>query len=98
MRDQELGGTDGGYGAKVRACVQPGVTYAPPPQSGTNPRAQFRVQLARNGKVTQATLTQSSGIPAFDTAVQRGILACDPFPKPSIGPYPSSIDIGYDMY
>lgn len=89
---------DSNYGAKVRTCVQAGVTYSPPPQSSFNPRAQFRIQLAFNGQVIKANLTQSSGIPAFDSAVQRGILACNPFPKPSLGPYPSSIDIGYDMY
>ena len=48
------------YKRQVRACVQPGVAYPPPPRSGSdNPTAQYRVQLGSDGKVNGVTLTSS---------------------------------------
>ncbi|MFQ6688611.1 TonB family protein [Bordetella pertussis] len=93
------GPDDGGYGAKVRACVQPGVAYPPPPRAGSaNPTAQYRVQLGSDGKVNGVTLTSSSGNPGFDRAVETGIRRCNPFPKPSTGRYEPIIDVVYRMY
>lgn len=94
------GGRDVGYGAKVRACVQPGVAYPTPPRSGAeNPTAQYQVKLnTTDGKVTAVTITQSSGIAAFDRAIESGIRRCNPFPKPSNGRYEPSIYGEYSMY
>ncbi|WP_154389481.1 cell envelope integrity protein TolA, partial [Bordetella pertussis] len=98
-RNQAGGGRDSGYGAKVRACVQPGVAYPPPPRAGSaNPTAQYRVQLGSDGKVNGVTLTSSSGNPGFDRAVETGIRRCNPFPKPSTGRYEPIIDVVYRMY
>ncbi|MDQ6216983.1 cell envelope integrity protein TolA, partial [Achromobacter insolitus] len=98
-RNQAGGGRDSGYGAKVRACVQPGVAYPPPARSGSeNPTAQYRVQLGSDGKVNGVTLTSSSGNPGFDRAVETGIRRCNPFPKPSTGRYEPIIDVVYRMY
>ncbi|WP_234356692.1 cell envelope integrity protein TolA, partial [Achromobacter xylosoxidans] len=98
-RNQAGGGRDSGYGAKVRACVQPGVAYPPPPRSGSdNPTAQYRVQLGSDGKVNGVTLTSSSGNAGFDRAVETGIRRCNPFPKPSTGRYEPIIDVVYRMY
>ena len=98
-RNQRGGGGNDGYAAKVRACVQPGVVYNVPPRSGSaNPTASFRTRLASNGQVQGVDLTRSSGNPRFDDAVQKGILACSPFPKPPGGKYPSYIDVDYRMY
>ncbi|WP_368648730.1 cell envelope integrity protein TolA [Castellaniella ginsengisoli] len=98
-RNQRGGGGNDGYAAKVRACVQPGVVYNVPPRSGSNnPTASFRTRLGSNGQVQGVDLTRSSGNPRFDDAVQKGILACSPFPKPPGGKYPSYIDVDYRMY
>ena len=96
-RNQAGGGRDSGYGARVRACVQPRVIFQPPPRSGgSNPAAQYQVQLGSGSTVTRVTLTKSSGNPAFDTAVERGIRACNPFPRPTTND--SLIDVNYRMY
>ncbi|QIM50201.1 cell envelope integrity protein TolA [Pusillimonas sp. DMV24BSW_D] len=92
------GGTDSGYAAQIRACVQPRVVYPIPPRSGPNPRVQFRATLSPEGRVRSVEISRSSGIPAFDRAVENGIRACDPFPKPPSGRYPAYIDGDYYMY
>jgi colicin import membrane protein len=98
-RNQAGGGRDDGYGAKVRACVQPGVSFPPPPRgAGGNPAAQYRVSLRPDGQIADVRLTKSSGNVNFDRAVETGIRRCTPFPRPSSGSYPGYIDVNYNMY
>ena len=97
-RNQAGGGNYSGYGAKIRACVQPGVSFPTPPQSGSNPTVQYRVQLKSDGTVAGVKLLKTSGNSNFDQAVERGISRCTPFPKPDSGSYPSYIDVDYRMY
>ena len=90
---------DMNYGDKIRACVQPGVSFVPLNRhDGSNPAAQYRVLLAPDGQISDVRLTKSSGLRNFDQAVESGIRRCTPFPRPSTGPYPSYIDINYNMY
>jgi colicin import membrane protein len=98
-RNQAGGGRNDGYGAQVRACVQPGVAFPTPPRSGaTNPAAVYRVQLRPDGTIADVKLTRGSGNPNFDRAVETGIRRCSPFPKPPSGSYPGYIDVNYNMY
>ena len=98
-RNQAGGGRDDGYGAKVRACVLPGVPFPPPPRgAGGNPAAQYRVSLKPDGQIADVRLTKTSGNTNFDRAVETGIRRCTPFPRPSSGSYPGYIDVNYNMY
>ncbi len=97
-RNQAGGGSNDGYGAKVRACVQPGVSFPTPARSNTNPAAQYRVDLRPDGTIAGVKLTRSSGNPNFDRAVETGIRRCSPFPTPPSGKYPGYIDVNYNMY
>jgi colicin import membrane protein len=98
-RNQSGGGRDDGYGAKVRACVLPGVSFPPPPRGAAgNPAAQYRVSLKPDGQIADVKLTKSSGNMNFDRAVETGIRRCTPFPRPSSGSYPGYIDVNYNMY
>ena len=98
-RNQAGGGRDDGYGAKVRACVQPGVSFPPPPRgAGGNPAAQYRVSLRPDGQIADVRLTKSSGNVNLDRAVETGIRRCTPFPRPSSGSYPGYIDVNSNMY
>lgn len=94
------GGGDGGYAAKVRACVQPGVVYSTPPRSEVrgNPALQYRVDLNADGTPNRVQIKRSSGIAQFDDAVSKGLARCSPFPKPPSGSYPSYIDGEYRMF
>ena len=94
------GGGDGGYAAKVRACVQPGVVYSTPARSEVrgNPTLQYRVDLNADGTPNRVQIKRSSGIALFDDAVSKGLARCSPFPKPPSGQYPSYIDGQYRMF
>jgi colicin import membrane protein len=95
---QAGGGKNDGYGAKVKACVQPGVSFPTPPRGNTNPAAQYRVDLRPDGTVANVKLTRSSGNPNFDRAVETGIRRCSPFPTLPSGKHPSSLDVNYNMF
>lgn len=97
-RNQAGGGRNDGYGAKVRACVQPGVSFPVPVRGTANPTAQYRVNLRPDGTIAGVKLTRSSGNPNFDRAVETGIRRCSPFPTPPTGKYPGYIDVNYNMY
>jgi colicin import membrane protein len=98
-RNQIDGGGNDGYGAQVRACLQPGIAFQRPPRSGpTNPSVVYRAQLHADGRIVDVKLTRSSGNVNFDRAVETGIRRCTPFPSPPSGSYPSFIDINYNMY
>lgn len=92
------GGADSGYAALVRKCIRDGVVYPTPPRNGPNPTVQYRANLDGSGHVTGVRILRSSGIPAFDRAVESGIRACNPFPKPPTGKYPAYVDGNYLMY
>jgi hypothetical protein len=87
------------YGPKVRACVQPGVSFPTPPQKiGLNPTVKYRVSLKDDGAIANVIRVQTSENMNFDRAVETGIRRCNPFPKPLTGPYPSSVELSYSMY
>ena len=47
-----------------------------------NPEARFEVVLLPGGDVLSATLRKSSGVPAYDEAVERAIWKAQPLPVP----------------
>jgi colicin import membrane protein len=98
-RNQQ-GGTGGndGYANLVRACVKAGVIYPGGDTTGKNPTAIFDVQLLPTGQQAgPPRLKQSSGVSAFDAAVENGIRRCDPFPRPPSGRFESTITVQYRM-
>ncbi len=69
------------YVARIQAKIR-GKIYALPDIQG-NPQAIYEVVLLPGGDVLSATLKQSSGVPAYDMAVERAIMAAQPLPVPS---------------
>lgn len=53
-----------------------------PPNLTGNPQAEFDVTLMPTGEVLTVTLTRSSGVPAYDSAVERAIYKAQPLPLP----------------
>lgn len=47
-----------------------------------NPEAHFDVRLTPGGQLVTVTLVKSSGVPAYDDAVERAIKKSDPLPMP----------------
>ena len=54
-----------------------------PPAMAGNPEAVYSVTLLPGGEVLDVKLVKSSGVPAYDAAVERAIHAADPLPVPS---------------
>ena len=68
------------YIARIRAKVK-GNWILPMDLKG-NPEAIFKVVQLPTGEVLDVKLARSSGIPAYDQAVERAILRSSPLPKP----------------
>ena len=73
--------------AKVRGNV-----IVPPDMAG-NPEAIFEVVQLPTGEIIDVQLKKSSGVRAYDDAVQRAILKSSPLPRPERGgPLPALVD------
>lgn len=68
------------YIARISAKVRQRVIL--PADLEGNPEAVFQVDLLLSGDVVGAKLLKSSGSAAYDSAVQRAILAAQPLPVP----------------
>ena len=65
-----------GISAKIRVRV-----IVPPDMEG-NPQAVYEVTVLPGGDVLGTRLVRSSGVPAYDAAVERAIRAAQPLPVP----------------
>jgi colicin import membrane protein len=68
------------YISRIRAKVR-GNWILPPDLKG-NPEAVFVVVQIPTGEVLSVKLVRSSGMPAYDDAVERAILKSSPLPRP----------------
>jgi colicin import membrane protein len=68
------------YIRRIQAKVKGNVTL-PPDMSG-NPEAIFEVVQLPTGEIIDAVLRKSSGVRAYDDAVQRAIQKSSPLPRP----------------
>ncbi len=65
---------------RIIAKVRPNIVI--PPGIVGNPEAVFDVQLLPTGEVLSAKARKSSGVKAYDDAVERAIYKSSPFPLP----------------
>ena len=91
-------GLSNAYSAQVRGCIRPHIIFDVP--TGTQAGqyvARFEVTLLPTGEQAGAPrLLKSSGLPAYDVAVERAIRRCDPFPMPKEGRVPSPLPLIFD--
>jgi colicin import membrane protein len=92
------GGASRSYAGQVVGCVRPHIAFNVP--DGVQPKqyvAEFEVQLLPTGEQVGAPrLIKSSGLAAYDQAVERAIRRCDPFPRPREGTMPPSLRLTFD--
>ncbi len=69
------------YIRRIQAKVKGNVTL--PPDLVGNPEAVFEVVQLPTGEIIDATLKKSSGVRAYDEAVQRAIQKSSPLPRPN---------------
>ena len=68
------------YRARISARIRQRVIL--PPDLQGNPEAIYTVSLLPGGTVTEVRLLKTSGVPTYDAAVERAILAAQPLPVP----------------
>ncbi len=98
VRQNLKGSLTAAYTARVIACIRPHIAFNVPSNAkrGRNV-ATFEVNLLPNGEVNKSSMVKSSGWPAFDSAVERAIKRCNPFPRPTDGsPIPRRMQILFD--
>ncbi|HBI70527.1 MAG TPA: cell envelope integrity protein TolA [Massilia sp.] len=75
---------DSGYQAAIAAKVKSNTVYPGGDEPG-NPTVEFRIEQLPTGEILSVRKTKSSGVPAFDEAVERGINKSSPLPKKKDG-------------
>ena len=68
------------YIDKIQAKIRHYVVV--PPDIQGNPQAVYKVVLLPGGDVLSATLEKSSGVPAYDSSIERAIKKAEPLPLP----------------
>ena len=71
---------DADYVRRIQAKIR-GNVIVPPDMAG-NPEAIFDVVQLPSGEIIDVQLDKSSGVRAYDEAVQRAILKSSPLPRP----------------
>jgi colicin import membrane protein len=88
---------DASYQAAIAGKVKRSTNYAGDTGVPGNPRVEFVINQLPTGEIISVKKTKSSGVPAFDEAVERGILAASPLPKKKDGTVERSFPIGFAM-
>lgn len=86
------------YAGQVIACVRPHIVFAVPDGARRGQFvADFLVRLLPTGEQVGAPkLVKSSGLAAYDAAVERAIRRCDPFPNPRGSAPPREVLLQFD--
>jgi colicin import membrane protein len=80
LADQARAKADADYIRRIQAKVRGNVTL--PPDLNGNPEAIFDLVQLPTGEIIDVQLVKSSGVRAYDEAVQRAILKSSPLPRP----------------
>lgn len=86
------------YTARIIGCIRPNIIFTVPPNTHRGQYiARYQVSLAPDGQQKGAPKQlKSSGLPAFDLAVERAIELCNPFPLPPSGRAYDTIQLTFD--
>ena len=63
-----------------------------------NPFVSIRIEQLPNGEVVNVTIVKSSGVAAFDQAVERAVRAASPLPRDDKGGVERVLTPDYYMY
>ncbi len=88
---------DSGYLASITSKIKSTTSYLGSTDVAGNPRVQFKVDQSPSGEIMSVRLVKSSGLPAFDEAVEKGIIKSSPLPKKKDGTVERTLEIGFSM-
>ncbi len=86
-------GPSSGYGARISAKIKPNIVFAE--DISGNPTVEFDVFTSPDGTITRSKLLKSSGVPAWDRAVQKAIDKTETLPRDIDGRVPPSLVISF---
>jgi colicin import membrane protein len=88
---------DKGYIASIAGKIKSNTTYPGSTDVPGNPEVVFQVEQLPTGEILSVRKTKSSGIPAFDDAVERGINKSSPLPKKKDGTVERSLPVSFKL-
>jgi colicin import membrane protein len=88
---------DKGYIASIAAKIKGNTIYPGSTDVAGNPEVVFQVDQLPTGEILSVRKTKSSGIPAFDDAVERGINKSSPLPKKKDGTVERSLPVSFKL-
>ncbi len=89
---------DPSYAGKIAAKIKSNMVYVGSETVTDNPTVEFRIDLFPDGSLRGAPhKTRSSGVIAFDDAVERAITKSAPYPADKSGNVPSTIPLTYRL-
>jgi colicin import membrane protein len=89
---------DPGYAGKIAAKIKSNMVFVGADNGANNPTVDFVIHLFPDGSLKGVPRkTKSSGVPAFDDAVERAITKSAPYPADKSGHVPSTIPLTYRL-
>ncbi len=88
---------DTGYVAAITGKIKRSTSYVGDTGVPGNPRAVFKIEQLPTGEIISVRMVKSSGIPAFDDAVERGINNSSPLPKKKDGTVERTLEVSILM-
>jgi colicin import membrane protein len=88
---------DGGYVAAITAKIKSNISYAGSQDVSGNPRAEFKISQLPTGEIISVRKIKSSGIPAYDAAVENAINKSSPLPKKKDGTVERDINANFNL-
>jgi colicin import membrane protein len=88
---------DKGYISGIAAKIKNNTTYPGSTDVPGNPEVVFQVEQLPTGEILSVRKTKSSGIAAFDDAVERGINKSSPLPKKKDGTVERSLPVSFKL-
>lgn len=88
---------DSGYLASITSKIKSTTSYAGDTDVPGNPRAVFKIEELPTGEIISVKMVKSSGVPAFDDAVEKGIIKSSPLPKKKDGTVERTLEIAFSM-
>ena len=87
---------DPNYAQAIRAKIKSSLNFGGD-AINSNPKVVFTVVLLPSGEVMNVKLLKSSGVPAFDEAVEKAINKASPLPKKKDGSVDREIEVTYNL-
>ena len=89
---------DPSYAGKIAAKIKSNMVYVGSDNGPDNPTVEFKIELFPDGSIKGVPQkTKSSGVAAFDDAVDRAIRKSAPFPADKSGNVPATIPLTYRL-